>query len=174
MPGTNQYTVWNTDSSGNFISNVTGVVSGTSSALEILENTFHQDLNGDGVIGTVTTAIDTAGSTKLDQIGSNYYLDSSNAGSGPKLTYGGGVVVAGQFGAWTPIGAEATSGGYEVAWKIPGTDQYTVWNTDSSGNFISNVTGVVSGTSSALEFLESTFHQDLYDDHTTGLHSNAD
>src|SRR5258707_13926686 len=115
-------------------------------------------------MGSVSTAIDTAGSTKLDQIGSNYYLDSGNAGSGPELTYSGGVVVVGQFGAWTPIGAEATSGGYEVAWKIPGTDQYTVWKTDSSGNFVSNVTGVVSGTSSALKSLESIFQQDLNGD----------
>src|SRR5258707_3003198 len=98
--------------------------------------------------------------TTLFRSGSNYYLDSGNAGSGPELTYSGGVVVVGQFGAWTPIGAEATSGGYEVAWKIPGTDQYTVWKTDSSGNFVSNVTGVVSGTSSALKSLESIFQQD--------------
>ena len=30
-----------------------------------------------------------------------------------------------QFGIlWTPIGAEQTASGYEVAWKIAGTDQY--------------------------------------------------
>ena len=44
--------------------------------------------------------------------------------------------MAGQFGAWTPIGAEQTASGYDVAWKITGADQYTVWNTDSSGNYI--------------------------------------
>ena len=43
--------MWSTDSNGNYISNVIGAVSGTSSALESLETTFHQDLNGDGVIG---------------------------------------------------------------------------------------------------------------------------
>ena len=59
------------------------------------------------------------------------------AGLGPSLKYGGADVVAGQFGAWTPIGAEQTASGYEVAWKITGADQYTVWNTDSSGNYIS-------------------------------------
>ena len=45
--------------------------------------------------------------------------------------------VAGQFGAWAPIGAEQTASGYEVAWKVTGADQYTVWNTDSSGNYLS-------------------------------------
>ena len=57
------------------------------------------------------------------------------AGSGPALKYAGAAVAAGQFGAWTPIGAEQTATGYEVAWKMPGADQYTVWTTDSSGNY---------------------------------------
>jgi hypothetical protein len=52
----NQYTVWNTDSSGNHVSNIIGVVSGNSSALESLETSFHQDLNGDGTIGPVVSS----------------------------------------------------------------------------------------------------------------------
>ena len=56
----------------------------------------------------------------------------------------------GEF-AWAPIGAEQTASGYEVAWKIAGADQYTVWNTDSSGNVTYGVIGAVSGTSTALE-----------------------
>jgi len=70
--------------------------------------------------------------------------------SGPSLKYAGADVVAGEFGAWAPIGAEQTTSGYEVAWKMTGADQYTVWNTDSSGNYISNI-GAVSGTSASLE-----------------------
>jgi hypothetical protein len=54
--------------------------------------------------------------------------------------------------------------GYEVAWKVAGADQYTVWNTDSSGNYVSNAIGVVSGTSSTLESFETTVHQDLNGD----------
>jgi hypothetical protein len=45
------YTVWNTDSTGNVVSDTIGHVTGTSPALESLEPSFHQDLNGDGVIG---------------------------------------------------------------------------------------------------------------------------
>ena len=70
---------------------------------------------------------------------------------------------------WTPIGAEQTASGYEVAWKVTGADQYTVWNTDSSGNFISNTIGAVSGTSAALESLETSFHQDLNGDGVIGV-----
>ena len=41
--------------------------------------------------------------------------------------------------AWTPIGAEQTASGYEVAWKVTGADQYTVWTTDNSGNYVSSL-----------------------------------
>ena len=122
----------------------------------------------------VTTVIESLGSTSLTEVGNNFYLDSISSGSGPELKYAGAAVVAGQFGAWTPIGAEQTASGYEVAWKITGADQYTVWNTDSSGNYISNIVGVVSGTSTALESLETTFHQDLNGDGMIGVRRHDD
>ena len=69
---------------------------------------------------------------------------------------------------WTPIGAEQTASGYEVAWKVAGADQYTVWNTDSSGNYSRTSPVAVSGTSRALESLETSFHQDLNGDGVIG------
>ena len=72
--------------------------------------------------------------------------------------------MAGQFGAWTPIGAEQTASGYEVAWKVTGADQYTVWNTDSSGNYISNSSALCREPSSAWKSFEPSFHQDLNSD----------
>ena len=83
-----------------------------------------------------------SGTTSLTDIAKHYYLlDSSKAG--PSLKYGGADYVAGQFGAWTPIGAEKTATGYEVAWHNTSTSEYTVWSTDSSGNYISNIVAVV-------------------------------
>ena len=41
------------------------------------------------------------------------------------------------YGACTPITAAQTASGYEVAWSIPGADQYQVWLPDSSGNELS-------------------------------------
>ena len=43
--------MWNTDSNGNYLSNIVAVGPGTSTALETIETTFNQDLNGDGTIG---------------------------------------------------------------------------------------------------------------------------
>ena len=85
-----------------------GAVSGASYALQSLEPSFHQDLNGDGQIGLVTTAIETQGATDLTHAGDHYFLYDS-VGSGPSLKYGGADFVAGQFGGWAPIGAEKTA-----------------------------------------------------------------
>jgi len=165
-----QYSVWGTDSNGNYLSNLVGQVTGTNAVLESLETTFHQDLNGDGIIGLPTsTVIESAGSTELAQAGSNYFLEAISTGSGPVLKISGAAVVAGQYGTWAPIGAEQTASGYDVAWKDPASGQYSVWSTDSNGNYLSNLIGQVSGTNTSLESLETTFHQDLNGDGIVGL-----
>src|SRR6185312_8891851 len=66
-------------------------------------------------------------------------------------------------GQWTPIAAEKTASGYEVAWKAVGADQYMVMGTDNNGNYIAD-TGFVSGKSPVLQAFESSFHQDLNGD----------
>ena len=69
VPGADQYIVWSTDSSGNYLwQSAVPAVSGTSTTLESFESTFHQDLNGDGAIGLPTTVIESFGSTSLVQV----------------------------------------------------------------------------------------------------------
>ena len=167
IPGTNEFTFWTTDSNGNYTSNLTGLVSGTSSVVESFEWTFHQDLNGDGMIGPPT--IQTDGTTGLVEAGNNYFLYNVGTGTGPELIYGGAPVTAGEFGSISPIGAVQTASGYDIAWKIPGTNEFTFWTTDSNGNYTSNLTGLVSGASFAVESLETTFGQDLNGDGTIGV-----
>ena len=116
--------------------------------------------------------IEAHGSTSLVQVGSNYYLDSISSGTGPELQTWRRAGDRRPIWSWiAPIGAEQTASGYDVAWKNPGTDQYAVWSTDSNGNFISNITGLVAGNSIALESLETTFQQDLNGDGTIGIPS---
>jgi len=121
-----------------------------------------------------TTVIETFGSTELAQVGNNYFMYANGTANGPELKYDGAAFVAGQFGpSWTPIGAEQTATGYEVAWKLAGADEYTVWNTDSSGNYVSQNISGVSGTSQALESAETSFHQDLNGDGVIGASATA-
>src|SRR5260370_405928 len=91
----------------------------------------------------VTTVIEALGSASLVQAGAYSYLETISSGTGPELQYGGAPYFAGEIGAWTPIGVEQTATGYEVAWKVTGADQYTVWNADSNGNYVSSLVGVV-------------------------------
>ncbi|NPV22971.1 S8 family serine peptidase [Bradyrhizobium sp. 81013] len=168
MTGADLYTVWNVDSSGNYTGNPISAVSGSSAAFELLETNFQQDLNGDGTIGIPNTVIEAAGSTSLVLAGSSYFLNPVGGGTGPQVMFGGSLVVAGQLGGWQAIGAEATASGYQIAWKMAGADLYVVWNTDSSGNYVGNATGAVSGSAASLEALEASFHQDLNGDGTIG------
>ena len=112
------------------------------------------------------TVIEAYGSTSLVQVGNNYFLYPAGGSSGPLLKYMDGTtpVVAGQTGNWVPIGAEQTATGYQVAWKLSGADQYTVWNTDANAANFSSPIGIVSGSSAALEALELNFKQDLNGD----------
>ena len=158
------YTIWNTDSSGNVLSASLSGVSGASTALESIETSFQQDLNGDGTIGVpgqTGTVIEASGATELVQLGVNYLLNPVAGGTGPELTYGGTAWVA---GAWAPIGVEQTSTGYEVALFNASSHLYTVWNTDSSGNVLSASISGATGTSTALESAELSFQQDLNGD----------
>ncbi|MEK9285553.1 hypothetical protein MTR72_39155 [Bradyrhizobium sp. ISRA442] len=171
VTGADVYAVWNTDTNGNYLNNVLSGVSGSIAALQSLELSFHQDLNGDNVIGLniPSTVIESFGSTSLVQYGANYFLNPTSGGTGPELSYNGSPVIAGQFGAAVPIGVEATTSGYEVAWKVAGLDAYAVWNTDANGNYLNNAVSGVSGASAALQSLEPSFHQDLNGDSVIGL-----
>jgi hypothetical protein len=124
----------------------------------------------------VTTVIESFGSTMLVQVGNKYFLNSISTGTGPELKYNGSPVVTGEFtaaggGTWTLIGAEQTASGYEVAWKVAGVDQYTVWNVDSNGNYITNSILATTGTNAAIEIAEISFHQDLNGDGVIGVPS---
>ena len=129
---------------------------------------FHQDFNGDGRIGIAPTTIEAFGSTKLDLAGAAYSLDPVAGGAGFTLKAHGVAFVPGQIPGFNPIGAEQTATGYEVAWKVTGVDQYSIWITDGNGNYISDGGGV-SGTSLALEAAEVRFHQDFNGDGRIGI-----
>jgi glucose/arabinose dehydrogenase len=165
--GADSYTVWSTDSSGNYITNLIGSVSGASFTLQSFEPIFHQDLNGNGFIGLPTTVIEASGSIRLTDVGNHFFLYDSS-GSGPSLKYLGADFVAGQLGGWAPIGAERTGNGYEVAWKLNGADFYTIWSTDTNGNYITNIVGGLSGSSNEFETFEPFFQQDLNNDGQIG------
>ena len=113
------------------------------------------------------TSIETNGNTALAMSADHFYLLQN--GAGPSLKFSGQDVVAGQFGDWTPLAAEQTASGYEIAWKSVGSNLYSFWNTDASGNYIANVGGVLPAFDPALRTAENFFHQALIDPSGAGL-----
>src|SRR6185312_15096371 len=103
-----------------------------------------------------------------------YELNPVGGSNGPMLSYNGSPIHAGQF-IWTPIGAEATASGYEIALEttLQGSLYYTVWNTDNNGNYVGNAIGAVAGNSATLESYESSLHQDLNGDGTIGAPASS-
>src|SRR5258708_19115429 len=73
------------------------------------------------------------------------------------------------FRSWVILGAEAVSGGYDVAWKNTTTGLYNIWNTDTNRNHIVHLITGASPTSIAQESFETIFHRDLNGDGTIGL-----
>ncbi|RXG97733.1 M10 family metallopeptidase C-terminal domain-containing protein [Bradyrhizobium zhanjiangense] len=167
------YSVWSTDSSGNFVTTLAAApeVLGTDLSLKALEPTLQQDLNGNGVIDSSVT-IEAFGSTSVVVSGGNYYLSNISTGTGPMLKYQGNVVNTANYTTWSVIAAEQVSGGgYDVVWKDSSDGHYSVWSTDSSGNFVTTLAAApeVLGTDPSLQALETTLQQDLNGDGTIGV-----
>jgi 20S proteasome alpha/beta subunit len=161
-----EYSIWTTNSGGQFNGELAAGVLGTNFTLESLEMTFGQDLNGDGMIGVPLIIIQVNGSTSLVQVGNDYNLEAGlNA---EVLQYGGAVVTPGEFTGWNPIGAIQTASGFDVAWKDAGTGMFSVWTTDSMGHFNGEIVVNVPGTNPTLIALESAFGQDLNGNGITG------
>jgi large repetitive protein len=165
--GTNNFTFWTTDANGNYMSNISGLVSGNSLTSEKMEATFGQDFNGDGTVGVTASLVQTAKSTNLLQIADQYYVYVN--GTGPALKYAGAPLTVGQFGNINVIAAVQTSTGYDVAFQMSGTNNFTFWSVDGSGNYTSNLTGLVAGTSFAAESMETIFGQDFNKDGSVGV-----
>ena len=140
VPGQNEYVVWDVNSNGAFTSIATGILSGASPELEGVEANFGETFAGAGAEATPTT-IATNGATTLAEVGNLFELNPAGGGTGPLLQLNGSLVTAGEFPlGWTPIGAEKTSSGYQVAWSVPGQNEYEVWNVNSSGDFTGDST----------------------------------
>ncbi len=122
QPGQNQYVVWNVDSNGNYISNATGILSGTNAQeLAGLEAAFGELGNNGQFFGrppaTATPIVSNATTTLaelevggLSQNGDAYELNPLGGTGGPLLELNGSVVTKGQFRGRLDAGRGATDG----------------------------------------------------------------
>ena len=157
-----------TDSSGKWGITTSVLSSGshnlTATATDVAGNVSGKSQAVDQAIGTL---IEFAGSTALAQVGSNYFFDPVGGGTGPELQYAGAPVAVGQLSPWSLVGAEQTTGGYEVRLEerhaVHGMEYRQQWPLPLEywcGR---------SGNSATLETLETSFHQDLNSDGVIGI-----
>ncbi|WP_456686884.1 hypothetical protein, partial [Bradyrhizobium sp. P5_C11_2] len=68
-----------------------------------------------------------------------------------------------------------SGGGYDVAWKYGPDGHFSIWSTDSNGNFLTTLAAApeVSATDASLKALETTFHQDLNGDGAVGANHDT-
>jgi hypothetical protein len=156
MPGANEYTVWSTDSNGDYITNLIGAVSGTSTALESLESVFNQDLNGDGVIGlyaapgtTLQIDVPMAGTSGSATIGTGATLELTTADSA-SVTFAGstGTLRLDQPSTFT---GTVSGFGAQDAIDLPGIafDAQTTLGYLPNGNQTGGILTLTNGTHSA-------------------------
>ena len=164
--------VWNIDANGNFTSAATGILSATSFALESLETTFGEDLNGDGTTGPTTSQIATNGVTNLDAVANQFQLNPAGGGTGPFLTLNGSPVTNTQFPAgYTPVGAVQTATGYEVAfWNNDVGGRTSLWSGTPTPTATSPAPPppVLSGASTELAGVEGNFGDGKFTGATVG------
>jgi hypothetical protein len=153
--GVGQFVEWNTDSNGNYVSNGSSIVSSKGYALESSEPDFHQDFNGDGTLGVVTTSIETVGNAKLAQLADLYFVYTGDGSSGVILRKDGGTPQA--------LGVEQRADGdYDVVMKL-GSDQYEEWQFRANGDWLSRPFpfNPIHGSSFQMQDLENRFQQDF-------------
>ncbi|SEP23731.1 Leishmanolysin [Rhodospirillales bacterium URHD0017] len=155
--GNDQYLAWNVDSGGNFASQGP-VVAGSTWYLQSYESVVGRDLNSDGQVGPIVSAIENTGNTTLTKAADSYFINWG--GSNIQVLYGGAYAGSNQFPNWSAVGAEQTVGSYMVAWRNSASGNYTVWNLDGSGNYLWNSSEYGVG-SAPFQAIETAFGQDF-------------
>lgn len=174
------FQVFDFDGGGTYTGPGSDLVSGGSFALESLETSFNQDINGDGTVGLKTTLV-TSGTvtiakgkyitSELFQVADRYKAVEisivTQAVTSAFLEVQGAPIVSGHFGGFTPVAIEQAAGGAEVVFQS-GTS-FVALDFDSAGNYTGPATSLLAGSSYALESLEAAFNIDLNGDGTIGL-----
>ncbi len=105
-----------------YTGNATGILSGTNSTqaqeLEGLEANFGENF-ATGLTAATPTPIKANSTTALELDWEPVRAEPHKRGDRTALELDGAAITADQFAAgWTPVGAEQTATGYEVAWSI--------------------------------------------------------
>jgi hypothetical protein len=166
---TGQVHVWDLDSSWNWTGANSGLVDTNSSTSWGLESSFQLDLNGDSIIGTPFTAIESQGNTSLVRHTSSGQPYASVGSTITPITFMGSPASAGNASStWQMLAAEAGEIGNRILWRYNPTGQVHMWALDSNWAWTGADTGLVDTNSNAGWGLETSFQLDLNGDSIIG------
>jgi hypothetical protein len=164
-----QVHVWDLDSSWNWTGTASGLVDTNSSTSWGLESSFQLDLNGDSIIGTPFTPIESQGNTSLvrhPSTGQPYVSIGSTIT--PITVFGSPASSGNASSAWQMLAAETIGTENKILWRYNPTGQAHVWDLNSSWNWTGTASGLVDPNSSTSWGLESSFQLDLNGDSIIG------
>ena len=166
---TGQLHVWALDSNWAWTGADTGLVDPNSSAGWELESSFQLDLNGDAIIGTPFTAIESQGNTSLVRHTSTGQPYASAGPSTTPITFMGSPASPGNASStWQMLAAETIGTANKILWRYNPTGQLHMWALDSNWAWTGADTGLVDPNSSAGWELEASFQLDLNADSIIG------
>ncbi len=163
--GDTKFIELNFDSGGHYASAATGILAGNSLALENLESSLDDDLNGDGTIGVLSTTIATNGALNLVGLADEFEITSGGTVQAI-LQINGSPIISGQFAGYTPQAVTMDGAAFEIMFSSGAS--FVALDFNTKGAYLSAATGILTSGSYALESLEPGFNADLNGDGTIG------
>ncbi|MBS9391304.1 MAG: hypothetical protein HEQ33_21370 [Dolichospermum sp. WA123] len=130
--------IWHLDNNWNWVSSEGNW--GLNSAEAFTQETnFAIDANGDGVIGSGYTPIESAGNTKLVKDATNKYFTQIGTNTPTAIKNGGQQIYQDIYGSgWQTIAAETVNGDNQVLWKNISGNFLHIWHLDNNWNWVSS------------------------------------
>jgi hypothetical protein len=158
--------LWSLDSNWNWQSS-TGWWGLNSSEAFTQETNFQQDFNGDGIIGSPYTTIETFGNTKLVQDTTNKLYTQIGNNNPTAIKIGATQVTTNIYPGWQTLAAETVNGVNQILWKYNDSNHLHLWSLDSNWNWQSS-SGWWGLNSSEAFTQETDFQQDFNGDNQIG------
>ncbi|WP_080949718.1 pre-peptidase C-terminal domain-containing protein [Microcystis aeruginosa] len=162
----NHLHLWSLDSNWNWQSS-SGWWGLNSSEAFTQETNFQQDFNGDGIIGSPYTPIETFGNTKLVQDATNNLYAQIGNNNPTAIKNGGTQITTNIYPGWQTLAAETVNGVNQILWKYNDSNHLHLWTLDSNWNWQSS-NGWWGLNSSEAFTQETNFQQDFNGDNQIG------
>jgi hypothetical protein len=162
--------IWRLDNNWNRVSSE-GQFALNSAAAFTQETNFGIDTNGDGIIGSPYTTVESSGNTKLVKDTANKFFAQVGEGIPTAINNGGQQIFQNIYAGWQTLAAETVNGENQVLWKNTAGNYLHIWRLDNNWNWVSSE-GQYAFNSAAAFTQETNFGIDANSDGVIGSPSS--